>query len=89
MAEELKGIRRHTFCGKVHDIDLDPCDGYCDEPIPTRPTLHIDYQMMGDKKLMRIAIHEALHACNWSKSEEVVDQTSRDIARFLWRLGFR
>ncbi len=82
-------IKSHTFSGVKYDIDLDPCLGYCDEPSPARPTLFIDWHSMSDKEGLRVAIHEAMHACNWNKSEEVVDENSKDIARFLWRLGFR
>ena len=35
------------------------------------------------------AIHEALHACMWWLDEEYVDDISRCLARFLWRLGYR
>jgi hypothetical protein len=35
------------------------------------------------------AIHEALHAENWSKDEDTVDRVSKEIGTFLWRLGYR
>ena len=35
------------------------------------------------------SIHEALHACLWDLDEEAVEETAEDIARFLWRLGYR
>ena len=82
-------IKRHKFCGKVHDIDIDSFFGYCESPFPKRPTLYIDWYHLSDEHAMEISIHEALHACNWNKSEEVVAQTAKDIARFLWRLGYR
>lgn len=34
-------------------------------------------------------IHEVLHACDKFKDEEWVDQSSRDIASILWKLGWR
>ena len=34
-------------------------------------------------------IHESLHGCDWNKNEILVEQTAYDIARFLWRLGYR
>ena len=38
---------------------------------------------------LETVVHEALHAGAWSKSEEVVGRTAREIARLLWRLGYR
>ena len=37
----------------------------------------------------RSLLHESLHLAFPEESEEVVDGASRDIARFLWRLGYR
>jgi hypothetical protein len=34
-------------------------------------------------------IHEGLHACLWDLDEEAVHETATDIARLLWRLGYR
>lgn len=34
-------------------------------------------------------IHEGMHAGNWDKREETIDQSSKDIGRLLWRLGYR
>ena len=82
-------MKTHTFNGRVHDITLEACDGYCDEPYPKRPSLYVAMNDLSPTEQLRVAIHEALHACDWDKSEEQVDQTSRDIGRFLWRLGYR
>ena len=84
-----KRIHRHVFNGNLYDIDLRPRYGCCDNPEKCSPTFFIDWYNITDKLAMEVAIHEGLHACNYSKSEEEVDQTAKDIARFLWRLGFR
>ena len=34
-------------------------------------------------------IHECLHVESWSKSEKAVERTAREVARLLWRLGYR
>lgn len=34
-------------------------------------------------------IHEGMHAGNWDKLEKTIDQSSKDIGRLLWRLGYR
>jgi hypothetical protein len=82
-------IKTHTFNGTKYEIDFQSCLGYCEEPHPKIPTLFIDWHNLSDKESLRVAIHEALHACNWSRGEVEVDKTSRDITGFLWRLGFR
>lgn len=34
-------------------------------------------------------IHECLHAADWWKDEEWIEDVAHDIARVLWRLGWR
>ena len=34
-------------------------------------------------------IHESLHACLPMLEEKVIDPSATDIARFLWKLGYR
>lgn len=41
------------------------------------------------KKELDTTIHECLHAADWSKDEEWVEDAAHDIARILWRLGWR
>ena len=83
-------IRTAKFNGITYKIDIsDPIDGLTDSPKPGgRPTLSV-FTDLGTRKGLRIACHEALHACSFSTSEEKVDSTARDLARFLWRLGYR
>jgi hypothetical protein len=82
-------VKTHTFCGKKYEIQFDCCDGFCEEPFPTVPSLWVNMEELSDKEQLRVLIHESLHACNWDKSEPIVHQTSKDIARFLWRVGYR
>lgn len=42
-----------------------------------------------DQEELEIYIHEMLHAANWHLAEEFVEECARDIARALWRLGYR
>ena len=85
-------IKTHTFNGVKHDIDTDNnVGGYCDKPDLSKenPSLWIPLDEYPQQKEQRFIIHEALHACNWHASEKRVDHTSDDIAKFLWRLGYR
>ena len=80
-------VRTHTFNGKRYLITIAELDGQCDTFQKER-----ELQVFRDPNTrvgLITLIHEALHACNWSKKEEGVDRTSKDIGSFLWRLGFR
>ena len=84
-------VKTATINGVVFDIDIDPnVGGSCDSPISAhpKPTIFIAEDMKTLAGLTAI-VHEALHASNWHSSEEKVAQTSKDICRLLWRLGFR
>lgn len=50
--------------------------------------IHIDARATGKDELGTY-IHESLHCGDWYKDEAWVDQLSRDMADFLWRLGYR
>lgn len=65
---------------------FDNLDGNCDTD--SKYWLIIERDLT--KKVgLETAIHEALHACSWHTSEEKVTRTARDIARFLWNIGYR
>ncbi len=82
-------VRTATFNGVKYDIDLcGPIDGYCDQPHGGRPTLAITADLATSVGLVSL-IHEVLHASSFHSSEEVVDRTSTDLGRLLWRLGYR
>ena len=60
-------------------------DGLCDANtriITVRPSL------TGEREL-EVLIHEMLHACHWDLGEEAITETSEDLARVLFRLGYR
>ena len=80
-------MKTHTFCGKTYSITVGELDGLCDTFKKERELII----MAGLNKQagLETAIHEALHACDWNKAEIMVGQTGKDIARFLWRLGYR
>ena len=60
-------------------------DGLCDAntlTITVRPSL------TGEREL-EVMIHEMLHACHWDLDEQAITETSEDLARVLFRLGYR
>jgi len=82
-------IQTHTFRGTKYDVDITgDIEGRTDDPRGGRPTLLICTDITTKKGLETI-IHESLHACSFLKSEDAVGQTAYDIARLLWRIGFR
>jgi len=63
-------------------------EGHCDHPERAGKQIRIDRRLKGQRKL-EIVLHECLHAALWSIDEQYVDDTARDLARVLWRLGYR
>ena len=81
-------MKTHTFNGKKYDIDIcGPLDGYASQG-GKNETMIIQCDI-DTRKGLETLIHESLHACNWKAPEEDVLRTGKDIARFLWRLGYR
>ena len=62
--------------------------GLCDSPKLKGRKILIKRSLIGQRRL-EVIIHEALHACMWDIDEEAVDETAHDIARLLWRVGYR
>ena len=63
-------------------------DGDCDPPGAPGKEIRV-CTGIGEKKTLEVLIHEALHAADWHKDEDWVKQVAADIARILWRLGYR
>lgn len=80
-------VKTHTFNGRKHNIIVQELDGFCDT-FKLERTMLISCDL--DTRVgLETAIHESLHACNWRATESSVTNTAYDIARFLWRLGYR
>lgn len=62
--------------------------GECDPPTAKNKSLTILEDLKGQHRL-EILIHEFLHAADWDKEEVWVTQAGKDMARFLWKLGYR
>lgn len=83
-------MKSATFRGTKYSVDLcGPIDGSCQSPKEGGlPRLMICIPL-NERRGLITAIHEALHACSFLKSEDAVTETAEDIGRFLWRLGYR
>tara|TARA_R110002020_G_scaffold93177_6_gene224942 strand:+ start:833 stop:1120 length:288 start_codon:yes stop_codon:yes gene_type:complete len=64
------------------------CKGYCESPDKKNKEIVIK-EDMPPKEELDTTLHELLHAADWSKDEEWVEQVGTDIAKILWRLGWR
>ena len=74
-----KLVRRHT--GPV-------ADGHCDPPNAPHKQISVHSGLRGEREL-EVFIHEMMHAADWSKDEDWVRDLSQDMAKVLWRLGYR
>ena len=63
-------------------------DGQCDPPDWPNKAIRIDKRLKGLHKL-DTEIHEMLHAGQWNLDEEFVEKLAGDIARALYRMGYR
>jgi hypothetical protein len=60
-------------------------DGLCDA---SNRTITVRPSLCGEREL-EVMIHEMLHACHWDLGDEAITETSEDLARVLFRLGYR
>lgn len=76
-------------CWNLVRKPLQNCDGLCDNPKVANKTITVDSRLKGQREL-EILLHEMLHAVDWHKDEEsFIEPVAEDIARALWRLGYR
>jgi hypothetical protein len=82
------GVKTHSFKGVRYRItQIAGVDGITngENMVPEV----INCAVAGTQNELITWIHEGMHASNWFQSEETVDQSSKDIGRLLWRLGYR
>jgi len=89
----VANVRTITINGKRWKLVYDgrignDKDGYCTPPHEPGSTIAIRSTLEGQYRL-EVELHEMLHAADWSKGEEWVHGVAHDIAKVLWRLGYR
>jgi len=83
-------LKSHTFRGKRYLIETGPIDGLCIPPDgKTDCAIYLTSSIQNKRRCLETILHEALHACSFDTGEQVVTETARDIARLLWRMGWR
>ena len=79
----LRGKKR---CKGV-EVEENP-RGDCDDPTTKNKKIRVANNLPPIEQL-EVVIHECLHASDWFKDEEWIEEVAIDIARLLWRLGWR
>ena len=81
-------MKTATFNGRRFRVWSDQqVIGFADIP-GDDPAIYVDPTLKA-KPHLETAVHEALHACFPSATEDDIEQKGRDVARWLWRLGYR
>jgi len=62
--------------------------GECDSPDTHGKEIRISTDLKNQEEL-EVLLHELLHAADWSKDEEWVEEIAYNIAHILWGLGWR
>lgn len=62
--------------------------GLCDPPETKGRKIWVSPSLKGEERL-EVIIHELTHAAGWHIDEPFVEQFGIDLARTLWRLGYR
>ena len=62
--------------------------GDCDPPAAPGKEIRVESSLRDEERL-EVVLHELVHAAAWHIDEEFVGQFAEDVARALWRLGYR
>jgi len=84
-------VKTHKFSSGVFQIVRERIDGLCDMPECNHPThrgISVNPDLEGKDEL-ETWVHESLHAEFPQMSEAKVTAAGANIARLLWRLGYR
>ncbi len=80
-------VQTHTFSGVSFAILIGEFDGITDTP--AGPVSLVVNRSLDEQIGLETLIHEGLHACRPYMRESTIAPVAHDIARFLWRLGYR
>lgn len=83
----LGGVRYRFRFVRSSEIPFDRWAD-CSSPSDSKRRIRIRQVLRGRARLETV-IHEALHAQTWTRSEEDVRRSARELSKLLWRLGYR
>ena len=62
--------------------------GDCDAPTTKSKEIRVSCNLKDEEKL-EVLLHEMFHAAHWNMDEEFIEKFAVDVARAIWRLGYR
>lgn len=62
--------------------------GRCEHPLERDKAILIAPGLKHELEL-EVIVHELLHAAFWDMSEQAILEAGQDVARALWRIGYR
>jgi hypothetical protein len=81
-----------TIRGKRYELIFEKTPeeivGYCDPPTKLNKRIVVSPHQT-EAEILRVLIHEMLHAAHWDMCEEAIDESSVGVADVLWKLGYR
>jgi hypothetical protein len=85
-------IKSHDFAGHRYKIIWKKPEkdawGLCEDNSAPEKTMHVSPNLK-EYDFLSTCLDEAIHACNFSLSNDHVDEMASSIGYFLWRVGFR
>lgn len=72
------------FTGRLHHA----WRGECEPPDSPRKEIRVRSTLEGRERL-EVVLHEVLHAADWTKDENWIEEFADDLAKILWKLGYR
>lgn len=84
-------MKAHVFRGRRYRVRVvNRLKDHADTDAPDTPgkTIRLHSSLDGQQRL-QVLLDEGIHACLFDLDNEVVQEISEDLARFLWRDGWR
>lgn len=81
-------IRKKRWELVFRNLDKDERWAYCEAPHEKGKEIVIDSGLHGAHRLSCL-VHEILHSACWDLDEDAVQSAADDLAKILWRLGYR
>lgn len=81
--------KRYKICHKINTTN--DTRGMCDNPSSKNKAITIFMNKLEDGSLeqLEVYLHEMLHAAFWDIEEDGIYNAADDIAKILWKLGYR
>ncbi len=86
--------KKYMFNGKKYKVEFRNRKvirtiGECDSPDTRGRKILLYTKGVSKKTLLEFALHEGMHAFDYSMEHKIVYKLSKDLANLLWGLGYR